>query len=142
MNIVRNALVLALLAASPAFAQNAPKPAAAAPAAQQPGGPDAAFAAWDADKNGSLSKDEFRKGWMIVRNEMLLQRLQVEFEQRDADKSGKIEAGEYAKLAFVPRLGKSAPAMNAFDANKNGGLEFPEYIDFIKNASRQAPKAK
>ena len=62
--------------------------------------------------------------------------------KRDADKSGKLEAGEYASLALVKRLGASAPAMGAFDANKDGGLQFPEYLDFIKNASRPAPKAK
>ena len=141
MNIVRNALVITLLAAAPAYAQQgAPKPAQ--PAAQQGGGPDAVFAQWDTDKNGSLSKDEFRVGWSRVRNEMVLQRLYMEFEQKDADKSGKLEAGEYSQLMVVQRLGKSAPTMTAFDADKTGGLEFPEYLELIKHATRQAPASK
>ena len=143
MNIVRNALLIALLAAAPAHAQqNAPKPAQPAAAAQQQqGGSDVVFAQWDTDKNGTLSKDEFRVGWAALRNEMVLQRLHMEWEERDADKSGKLEQGEFANLVIVQRLGKSAPAMTAFDKDKSGGLEFPEYIDFLKTASRQAPAA-
>jgi hypothetical protein len=145
MNIIRNAFLVALVAAAPALAQTQPaqgRPAQQAqPAAQQPGGPDAVFAAWDTDKNGTLSKDEFRVGWSNVRNEMVLQRLHAEFESKDADKSGKLEQGEFAQLTLVQRLGKSAPQMSAFDTNKNAGLEFPEYIEFLKAATRQAPQA-
>ena len=147
MNTIRNAFVIAaLVAAAPAFAQTQPaqgQPAQQAQsAAQQPGGPDAVFANWDTDKNGTLSKDEFRVGWSNVRNEMVLQRLHAEFESKDADKSGKLEQGEFASLTVVQRLGKSAPQMSAFDANKNAGLEFPEYVEFLKTATRQAPQAK
>ena len=150
MNTIRNAILLAALAAAaPAFAQTQPaqgRPAqqpAGAPAAQQAGGPDAVFANWDTDKNGTLSKDEFRVGWSNVRNEMVLARLHAEFESKDANKSGKLEQGEFASLTVVQRLGKSAPQMSAFDANKNAGHEFPEYIEFLKTATRQAaPQAK
>ena len=153
MNTIRNAILLAaLVAAAPAFAQNKPaqQPAAAqqqSQAAQQPGGPDAVFANWDTDKNGTLSKDEFRVGWTNVRNEMVLARLHAEFENKDADKSGKLEQGEFASLTLVQRLGKQGPQMSAFDANKNAGLEFPEYVEFLKAATRQglpatAPQAK
>ena len=134
----------ALLMAAPAFAQQAGKPAQ--PALQ--GGPDATFAAWDKDGNGSLSKDEFRNGWLATREDLALRRLRTEFARHDADKSGKLEAGEYAKLALVQRAGKSAPAMTAFDKDKDGGLEFPEYLDFVKVAGAQlqpqaaTPKAK
>jgi Ca2+-binding EF-hand superfamily protein len=142
---IRNAslVAIALAFASPAFAQQAAQPAqgAAQPAAQQPGGPDAVFALWDTDKNGSLSKDEFRVGWSNVRNEMVMQRLHAEFQARDIDKSGKLESGEFSNLVAVQKLGKSAPAMTAFDANKNGGLEFPEYVEFLKAATRQAAPA-
>ena len=140
MNTIRNAFVIAaLVAAAPAFAQTQP---AQQSAAQQPGGPDAVFANWDTDKNGTLSKDEFRVGWSNVRNEMVLNRLHAEFESKDANKSGKLEQGEFASLTVVQRLGKSAPQMSAFDANKNAGLEFPEYVEFLKTATRQAPQAK
>ena len=46
---------VALILAAPAFAQQAARPAAQ-PALQS--GPDATFAAWDKDGNGTLSKDE------------------------------------------------------------------------------------
>lgn len=131
---LRLSIALALLAAAPAFAQ-------------QPlqGGPDATFAAWDKDGNGALTKDEFRAGWASTRDELAMRRLHTEFARHDADKSGKLEAGEYAKLALVVRAGKSAPQMSAFDKNKDGGLQFPEYLDFVKVAGAQqavAPKAK
>ncbi|KGQ20004.1 hypothetical protein LF41_2171 [Lysobacter dokdonensis DS-58] len=137
-------LALALIATAPAFAQQQ----AARPAGAQ-GGPDATFAAWDKDGNGTLSKDEFRAGWMATRDDLALRRLHTEFARHDADKSGKLEAAEYANLALVQRAGKSAPMMTAFDKNKDGGLQFAEYIDFIKVAGAQqqppraaAPKAK
>ncbi|MGO4551458.1 EF-hand domain-containing protein [Lysobacter sp. 2RAF19] len=129
---------VALLVAAPAFAQQAAKPAAQ-PGLQ--GGPDATFAAWDKDGNGTLTKDEFRAGWMATRDDLALRRLQTEFARHDTDKSGKLEAGEYAQLALVLRAGKSAPAMTAFDKNKDGGLQFAEYIDFIKVAGAQQPRA-
>ena len=138
-------IAAALLLAAPAFAQQAARPAAQ-PALQ--GGPDATFAAWDKDGNGTLSKDEFRAGWMATREDLALRRLRNEFARHDADKSGKLEASEYAKLALVQRAGASAPAMTAFDKNKDGGLQFDEYIDFVKVAGAQqmprtaTPKAK
>ncbi len=138
---------VALMVAMPAYAQQAGKPAQ--PTLQ--GGPDVTFAAWDKDGNGTLSKDEFRAGWMATREDLALRRLRGEFARHDADKSGKLEAGEYGQLALVVRAGKSAPAMTAFDKDKDGGLQFAEYLDFVKVASAQqqprasapvAPKAK
>jgi hypothetical protein len=121
---------------TPAFAQQQPKQQP-----QQAGGPDAVFAAWDKDGNGSLSKEEFRNGWANTRNALAEQRLRAEFQRHDANKSGRLEASEYANLMLVKRAGAKAPAMTAFDKNKNGGLEFEEYIDFIATAARQAPPA-
>ena len=137
--MTRILFAVALLVAAPAFAQQKPQ---AQPALQ--GGPDATFAAWDKDGNGALSKDEFRNGWAATRDDLALRRLRTEFARHDADKSGKLEAGEYAQLALVVRAGKSAPQMTAFDANKDGGLQFNEYLDFVKTAGTQAaaPKAK
>jgi Ca2+-binding EF-hand superfamily protein len=130
---------VALMVATPAFAQQAARPAAQ-PALQ--GGPDATFAAWDKDGNGTLTQDEFRAGWMATRDDLALRRLRTEFARHDADKSGKLEAGEYAQLALVQRAGKSAPTMTAFDKNKDGGLQFAEYIDFVKVAGvQQQPRA-
>ena len=119
-----------------AFAQDA-KPAAA----RQAGGPDAVFAAWDKDGNGTLSKDEFRNGWAGTRNALATQRLKAEFQRQDANKDGKLQAGEYANLALVQRAGKSAPMMSAFDKNKDQGLDFAEYVDFVKTAAQLQPAA-
>ena len=125
------ALVLSAMSAS-AFAQQPP---------QQAGGPDAVFTAWDKDGNGSLSKEEFRNGWAATRSALAEQRLRAEFQRHDANKSGKLEAAEYGNLMLVKRAGAKAPPMTAFDKNKNGGLEFEEYIDFIATAARQAAPA-
>ena len=110
--------------------------AAVSPAFAQQGSPDALFAAWDKDKNGALSKDEFRAGYDGVRTAMATQRLRAEFQRHDADKSGKLEAGEYAKLVLVQRAGKNAPMLSAFDRDKNQGLDFQEYLDFVRTATK------
>ena len=127
------AAILCAMSAS-AFAQQQAQP-------QQAGGPDAVFAEWDKDGNGTLSKDEFRNGWAAMRGALAEQRLRAEFARHDANKSGKLEAAEYANLTLVKRAGAKAPALAAFDKNKNGGLEFEEYIDFITTAARQAAPA-
>ena len=119
-----------------AFAQDA-KPAPA----RQAGGPDAVFAAWDKDGNGTLSKDEFRNGWAGTRNALATQRLKAEFQRQDANKDGKLQAGEYANLALVQRAGKSAPMLSALDKNKDQGLDFAEYVDFVKTAAQLQPAA-
>jgi hypothetical protein len=141
MNIIRNAFLIALAAATPAFAQQAAQPP------QQGGGPDAVFAAWDKNHDGSLSKEEFHAGWSTARTDLVAQRLLAEFQRQDVNKSTKLEADEFANLLLVKRLGQSAPAMSGFDANKDNGLDFNEYLEFIKVATRQlsapaAPQAK
>jgi len=138
---MKRLMMVALLGAmsTAAFAQQQPKPQPQQP--QQAGGTDAVFNAWDKDRNGMLSKEEFRNGWAATRSALAEQRLRAEFARHDANKSGKLEAAEYANLVLVKRAGAKAPAMTAFDTNKNGGLEFDEYIDFISAAARQAAPA-
>lgn len=130
--------VLGALSAS-AFAQQAQTQQQ--PQQQQAGGPDAVFAAWDKDGNGALSKDEFRNGWAGTRNALAVQRLKAEFQRHDANKDGKLQANEYANLALVQRAGKSAPMMSAFDKDKDQGLDFAEYVDFVKTAAQLQPAA-
>ena len=89
----------------------------------------------------ALSKDEFRNGWAGTRNALAAQRLKAEFQRHDANKDGKLQANEYANLALVQRAGKSAPMMSAFDKNKDQGLDFAEYVDFVKTAAQQHPAA-
>ena len=42
------------------------KPSPTAPVKAEATGADAAFAAWDVDRNGSLSPQEFRNGWDLI----------------------------------------------------------------------------
>jgi len=131
MNRLMFAMVLCAMSA-PAFAQQQP------PA---PAGTDAVVNAWDKDGNGMLSKEEFRNGWAATRSALAEQRLRAEFARHDTNKSGKLEVAEYGNLVLVKRAGAKAPAMTTFDRNRNGGLEFEEYIDFIATAARQAAPA-
>jgi EF hand domain-containing protein len=138
--------LMALLSVDAANAQStsakptpAAKPAiAAAPNAQSvPPEVDAAFAAWDADRSGALSLQEFRSGWMMMRRASETQaRLRGQFDTIDANRNGGIDANEYANLVLVKRAGKSAPLLSAFDANRNQRLEFPEYLEFIKRMTQ------
>lgn len=94
---------------------------------------DAAFSAWDTDRNGSLSLQEFKAGWIGLRRVGEMQRrLRAQFQVVDIDKSGAIDAGEYARLQLIKRLGKSAPPLSTYDANKNQRLEFPEYLNLVR----------
>jgi hypothetical protein len=131
-------IAASLLLSTAAFAQTATAPAKTGVQA----GPDAAFAAWDKDGNGTLSKDEFRAGWMATRNDLVVQRLHGEFERHDADKSGKIEAPNTRSSRSCSAPVQSAPAMSAFDKNKDGGLQFAEYVDFVSTTARQAAGPK
>lgn len=107
---------------------------------------DAVFAAWDVDKNGTLSQQEFKNGWLEMRRALELQaRLHAQFNIIDADKNGGIDAKEYANLELVKKAGQSAPPLSSFDSNKNQRLEFPEYLDFVKRMTTPktaAPAAK
>ncbi len=133
-------VVLATLAGM-AGAQTKP---AVAPAIAQPNPADAAFSAWDADHNGSLSQQEFRTGWLQARQVMQLQaRLSKQFALIDANKSGAIEASEYGNLVLIKEAGKSAPPLATFDTNKDGKLQPAEYLKLVSTlAPKEAAKGK
>ena len=150
MNIRIHLAIALALAASPLLVHaQAAKPAAqpAKPAAQQPqpqqADPDAAFDVWDKNKDNQISREEFRDGWAMARNDLIVQRLAAEFQRQDANKNSKIEASEYGNLMLVKRLGGSAPPLATFDKNKDAGLDFNEYLEFVKTAARNAaPQSK
>jgi EF hand len=122
----------AVLAAGSALAQAAAP--AAAPAAKSPvqsQGPDEVFARWDKDKNKSLSLEEFKAGFDEVERANALRKLHQNFVAMDTNKSNAIEANEYANLELIKKAGAKAPAMSAFDTDKNGKLEFKEYVGMI-----------
>ncbi|MEO6154894.1 MAG: EF-hand domain-containing protein [Thermomonas sp.] len=90
------------------------------------------FKAWDLDHNGSLSQAEFRSGWQQIRRATQLQvRLREQFTAVDLNKSGAIEANEYAGLLLVKQAGKSAPLLATFDGNRDGKLQWDEYLKFV-----------
>ena len=137
--------LLAMCLSQSAFAQANPpaKPAAAAAADKTvPPEVDAAFAAWDVDKNGALSRDEFRNGWIALRRAGELQaRLRTQFHTVDANKNDAIDASEYGTLVLVKRAGNAAPPLSAFDANKDQKLEFDEYLALVQRMAQPAAKA-
>lgn len=136
-------LPVVLLALAPAPAVRAATPAAATPAAAPaPSRVEATFAAWDTNKDHVLSLAEFQAGWAALQKATLAEmRLRQQFRAVDTDKDGAIEAGEYANLVLVKRLGKAAPAMSAFDANKDQRLEFPEYVELVRKLAAQPAPA-
>lgn len=122
-------LLAALLPANPARAQSAaaatpPRPS---PSAQDTPGADAVFTRWDTDKNKLLSAQEFRAGWEEMQFSMILRKLHANFVTMDTDKSGALEAAEYANLELVRKAGPNAPTMAFYDKDKNGRLDFREY---------------
>jgi len=132
--LVAAALVAAIAAAGTgvAMAQAAAKPAApAAQAGQAKATPETVFNAWDKDKNKSLSVDEFRAGWTEIQMRQTVAKLHQNFVQMDANKSGALEQAEFANLELVKKAGAKAPMLSAFDTDKNGKLEFKEYVELI-----------
>lgn len=121
------------------------KPVAPAPVRAQPAaGADATFAAWDVDRNGSLSQQEFRTGWERVRRATRVQgRLRQQFDSVDANKNAAIDPAEYGNLLLIKDAGKAAPPLSSFDANKDGKLQMGEYLKLVQTLGpKETPKAK
>jgi hypothetical protein len=119
-----------------AFAQAAKpgaKPAAApaAQAAQKPVTPEMVFDSWDKDKNKTLSVDEFKAGWTEIQMRQVVAKLHANFVQMDTNKSGALEANEFANLELIKKAGAKAPMLSAFDDDKNGKIEFKEYVEMV-----------
>jgi Ca2+-binding EF-hand superfamily protein len=131
--------VVLMLAASAGWAQqsNTAKPApAAAPQVN------AAFNAWDSDKNGVLSRSEFDAGWAVLRQTAVAeQRLRAQFHKVDANGNGAIDAGEYPNLLVVKNAGANAMPLSTFDTNKNQRLEFGEYVSLLRRMTARGPVA-
>lgn len=136
--------VLATAVAAPAFAQAAGSQQATAQP-QQASEVDAMFAGWDADRNGVLSRQEFRNGWQALRERAessIEARLREQFDKVDGDRDGTIEAGEYGSLLLVRQAGKAAPPLSAFDGNRDQRLQFEEYLVLVQRMAAQAARAR
>ena len=122
-----------------AFAQ-AGKPAAA-PAAQnapKAATPEMVFDAWDKDKNKTLSVEEFKAGWTEIQMRQIISKLHANFVQMDANKSGALEANEFASLELIKKAGAKAPMMSAYDADRNGKMEFKEYVEMVSTMMKNS----
>ncbi|WP_158883493.1 hypothetical protein [Rhodanobacter sp. L36] len=93
-------------------------------ASSQASGPNALFTQWDTNHDGTLSPAEFSAGWEKLQSDAALHRLHDQFVALDTDRSGSLDAAEYAHLALVKHAGASAPPMSAFDTDKNQRLDF------------------
>jgi len=125
-----------------AHAQN--KPATSAPVNAEPKAADAAFAAWDADRSGSLSQQEFRNGWENVRRASQREaNLRRQFVVIDSNRNSAIDPSEYSTLVLIKNAGKSAPPLSTFDSNKDGKLQLTEYLKLVQTlAPRQDDSVK
>jgi len=107
---------------------------------QAPARIEALFGALDTNKDRMLSPQEFQAGYALAQRTIAFDiRLQAQFRTVDADRSGAIEAGEYANLVLVKQKGTAAPELAAFDTNKDQKLEFPEYLTFVHRLAALQP---
>ena len=129
--------------AAPATAPASARPSAApSPADGQAATPDQLFLAWDKDKNRTLTLDEFKNGWESAREQNIIGRIETQFRAADKDKSGLIEAAEFANLPLIKRAGSGAPPMSAFDTNKDQKIDFKEYLDLVPAMLKRLAPAK
>ena len=56
----------------------------------------------------------------------------------DKNKSGALEQDEFANLELIKKAGAKAPMLSAFDADKNGKLEFKEYVSLVETMMKNS----
>jgi Ca2+-binding EF-hand superfamily protein len=104
---------------------------------------DAVFAALDSDHDQALSRQEFQAGYARVQQAIAIEaRLRQQFAVVDLDRSGALDEAEFAKLPLVARLGSAAPALAAFDANRDRQLAYPEYRNVVQRLGAAPASAK
>jgi Ca2+-binding EF-hand superfamily protein len=127
------AAVMALALAGTAAAQATAPAAASKPRIATP---DETFALWDKDKNKALSLEEFKAGYQQVQAQGAVRKLHQNFVAMDKNKSNAIEQDEFANLELVKKSGSKAPAFSSVDTDKNGKLDFKEYVSLIETMVR------
>ncbi|MDY0023190.1 hypothetical protein, partial [Arenimonas caeni] len=69
-------------------------------------------------------------------------RLRTQFDRADANKDQAIDEKEYQGLVLVRRAGANARPLSRYDANKDGKLQFEEYLVMVQDmAPRTAAPA-
>ena len=133
------ALVASIAASGLVFAQAKDNNAAAQAKAKQ-ASPESIFNDWDKDKNKSLSLDEFKTGWAQLSQQIqarqVIAKLHQNFTAMDKNKSGALEQDEFANLELIKKAGSKAPLLSAFDADKDGKLQFKEYVSLVETMMR------
>jgi hypothetical protein len=124
------ALVVTLAVGVPASARVRPHAANAAPSAALMS-PTMVFASWDRDSSRTLSPEEFNVGWARMEQAVARRQLKAQFDLHDRNRSSSIDRTEYATLELIRKAGASAPAHASFDADKNGALDFDEYVAMV-----------
>ena len=124
---IRGALCL-LVAAAAARAQS--PESTRAPVAQAAAETNAVFKRWDKNGDDALSAAEFGTGWQEIQAANTLRALRDNFVAKDTDKSGSLEAAEYAKLDLIKQAA-AAPSLATFDTDKNQSLDFKEYVGMV-----------
>lgn len=128
-------IVLLLIAAS----VRAQAPAAKLEAKVDPA--EVAFRKLDRDGNQQLSLDEFRVVFAELRQQARLRRLHGQFQTRDSNRDGSLDASEFAGLLLVKSLGSKAPVFAVVDADANERVDFREYLAMIEKFVESAPAA-
>jgi hypothetical protein len=128
-------VLLATTGVAAAQASGAARPGTQAPVRAEPTPrlAEQTFQAWDADRNGALSRQAFVSGWTQLRRAGVAQgSLRRQFQAVDANDNQAIDAGEYRNLVLVRSAGDGAPPLSSFDRNGNQRLEFAEYLVLVR----------
>lgn len=127
-------LTLALVAASPATAQQARKPAAAQVTAAAPvprttfiQTMDNEFGSMDADKDKIVTKAEIEQFQRAVNLLQAREKARALFGKMDADKNGQLSITEFERMATTPPPPNAAPVLGQADLNKDGKITLVEY---------------
>ena len=131
MLLLGAALASVLLFAGTATAARAAE--ASAPAVGATPAASGLFDMLDRNKDQVLSRQEFQSGYAGLQRFVAMQaRLHAQFGVLDLDRSGAIDGSEYANLELIRRMGKTAPPLSAFDADRDRKLGFAEYTTLVR----------
>lgn len=115
----------------------------AAPAATAQAAAPRLFDTLDVNKDQALSREEFQSGYAGLQRLIAMQvRLREQFGTLDVNRSGAIDAGEYANLELIKSQGKAAPSLIAFDADHDQKLNFAEYATLVRKLTTKQASAK